>query len=506
MSTWLHRCFLFLVGCWVFWGACSDAVQGAQVLDEGSLGNDGGGDADLDAGFDTPADGDAGTEGDDDGALDQGADEPTPWPVLVEVVGTGPAVGDGVLGPIFPFDLLIAPDLLIIVGEARADFEWTETTVSSGGFVLAIDRQTYEYRWHQSVGQSVYGVETVDGDLVVTGSFHGTINLETDGDPISLTSRGFADILIARLSLEGVFSWAVRAGSDGYDGAHGLAVNEGRVAVVGFISGEADLGDGCELDILTFPGDIDPVEGRELGIWDGILFEYDVTDGDCVEGTVFGHAGSDDFTFGIVPHASGFAVSGEAILPLSSRTTDGTTTAVGGPETDWAAPWLITVDSETAVTDSWFLDSAGRGRAVVSNGTDLFWTITASPGNVIGSADPVPIGLGVSVLEISTDGATATSIPGGSGDVMSIVLGDDTWVSAAEMYDPPHTVLARRNESGELQIHEASGAMHQPLRFATYGPSIFAVGAPVYGSIGDPPVDMSVGTQGGLMLLRLDGN
>ncbi len=130
----------------MFWGACSDAVQGAQVLDEGSLGNDGGGDADLDAGFDTPADGDAGTEGDDDGALDQGADEPTPWPVLVEVVGTGPAVGDGVLGPIFPFDLLIAPDLLIIVGEARADFEWTETTVSSGGFVLAIDRQTYEYR------------------------------------------------------------------------------------------------------------------------------------------------------------------------------------------------------------------------------------------------------------------------------------------------------------------------------------------------------------------------
>jgi hypothetical protein len=78
-----------------------------------------------------------------------------------------------------------------------------------------------------------------DGSTVVVGSFQSAVAFgATD-----LTSAGSSDVFIARLAPDGTWAWAVRAGGTNYDAANAVAVgSDGSIVVVGEFTGTATFG------------------------------------------------------------------------------------------------------------------------------------------------------------------------------------------------------------------------------------------------------------------------
>ena len=288
---------------------------------------------------------------------------------------------------------------------------------------------------------------------MVAGSFRRTIALEpAEGGPITLTSRGQGvvtptDVLVARMRLDGTFEWALSAGCTGFDGAFGLAASGERLAVTGYVSGEADLGDGCGLRVVPFPGERDPVEDRMLGTWDAFVFVYDAETGDCVDGRVFGREASDDFGF----------------------------------------------------------DVAGRGRGVAVRGDEVLWTFRGGA-ELAGPGAPLPLPAEAGLVELTPSGVAAWPLPRGALDVASAVPVPGGWVTAVTLSETRGTTLVRLEPDGP-RLHEGSLLTHLPLRLAAEGSTVWAAGSGAGGrpgTLGDPPVTIDAGGQGGLVLLRIE--
>jgi hypothetical protein len=84
------------------------------------------------------------------------------------------------------------------------------------------------------------------GDALLTGQFLGSINF---GGP-TLTSAGFEDIFLAKLSgATGGHVWSMRLGSSSApDAGYGVAVDgSGNVAITGFFAGSVNFGGGAIL-------------------------------------------------------------------------------------------------------------------------------------------------------------------------------------------------------------------------------------------------------------------
>ncbi len=112
-----------------------------------------------------------------------------------------------------------------------------------------------DFLWIKGVGGLDYdkandvAVDT-DGNMIVTGSFQGTITMGTT----TLNSFGMDDIFIAKLDPDGNFLWAVRAGGAGTD--EGVAVttdNNNNIIVTGTFSLDAFF----ESTVLVSSGDAD---------------------------------------------------------------------------------------------------------------------------------------------------------------------------------------------------------------------------------------------------------
>jgi len=104
--------------------------------------------------------------------------------------------------------------------------------------------QTPQWNWAHGVGTpSLEAGEAVavdaDGNVLMVGYFFGT----TDFGPLSLTSAGYKDILVAKLAPNGDWLWVQRAGGTTDDLGRGVAVDGlGNVYVTGNFSGTADFG------------------------------------------------------------------------------------------------------------------------------------------------------------------------------------------------------------------------------------------------------------------------
>ena len=83
------------------------------------------------------------------------------------------------------------------------------------------------------------------GDVLVTGSFSGTIRFDTVSLAHSLGSAGFNDVYVAKYSARGELRWAVRAGGTDDDSGLALALDpQGNIYVAGdFNSPEMAFGD-----------------------------------------------------------------------------------------------------------------------------------------------------------------------------------------------------------------------------------------------------------------------
>jgi autotransporter-associated beta strand protein len=104
---------------------------------------------------------------------------------------------------------------------------------SNGNFLWATRTRSTDMVWHTAVSM------LTDGSAVVTGWFSGTATF----DNIAITSAGLSDVFVARISSDGRWTWARRAGGVGSDIGYGItALPDGSAVVVGSFAGAAAFG------------------------------------------------------------------------------------------------------------------------------------------------------------------------------------------------------------------------------------------------------------------------
>lgn len=169
------------------------------------------------------------------------------------------------------------PDGTAVIGghfEGRLTFDAMELT-SAGGRDVLVAKADMDGGWlwaaqarSEENARAIAVAATADGGAIVVGDFFGTATFGT----ASLTSAGSTDAFIARVSGDGSWLWAVRAG--GMDGASasGLTVlPDGSTIVVGSFRATAAFGDvelTAVLDPDAFVARID-ANGRWLWVTSG---------------------------------------------------------------------------------------------------------------------------------------------------------------------------------------------------------------------------------------------
>jgi putative cell wall-binding protein len=109
-----------------------------------------------------------------------------------------------------------------------------------------------------------------DGSAIVTGSFFGAASFATASGTVSLTSAGSNDAFVAKISAEGVWQWAARAGGTGSDSALDVSLSTGGAAIVsGMFSNTASFVTASGTTVLTSAGSLDTFVAKisAEGVW-----------------------------------------------------------------------------------------------------------------------------------------------------------------------------------------------------------------------------------------------
>lgn len=435
-----------------------------------------------------------------------------PLALPLALVGVGSAVGEGVLGPVYPFSVLASAEQVVVVGLARASFTWGTRTYPAGGFVLAIDPTTRDVRWHRTIGVSVNAIAALGDELVVVGDFSRSVVLEpAAAEPITLTAPGMAPIgspsdgFVAVLSKTGTFRWARRFGSTGYDHAFGVTTTADAIVVTGNISGVADLGEGCGTLEASYGGD--DGDGHPSGVNDGVVLRYGVN-GACPWGAVFGAPAMNELAMSAAVRGDTIFVTGDTGLPFRLRTTTGVDRDLGGAPSKGTTPFLLEIDPKNGRTSSWLFKDAGRGgrgRSLATRGAELFWGLSI-PNDSTLMRDGVtlgPVTAGAHVLSLG-DGALHRSSDFGAKttDIGSIAVGEAAVLAVATDSDPSGVVLARI-DAKSLGLASYRAAVGMPFASTALGKELWIVGySGTELSIGEPATKILVGPQGGFFLLR----
>lgn len=138
--------------------------------------------------------------------------------------------------------LLHLTSLLLYVAACRVDgYYYPPDSTDTGDAAPAA--KDWAARLEGSGFRSVVAIAAApNGDLVLTGSFRGTIEL--GGAPLTATGTG-PDIWVARYRPDGSHVWSIRMGSDNYEFVYSVAVDSvGDVYVAGQNWGAVDFGGG----------------------------------------------------------------------------------------------------------------------------------------------------------------------------------------------------------------------------------------------------------------------
>jgi hypothetical protein len=97
-----------------------------------------------------------------------------------------------------------------------------------------------------------------DGSVYTTGSFQGTADFDPGTGIFNLTSAGYDDIFISKLTSSGNFVWAGRMGGTSADVGNSIAVaTDGSVYTTGYFEGMADFDPGTSAHNLASAGSWD---------------------------------------------------------------------------------------------------------------------------------------------------------------------------------------------------------------------------------------------------------
>ncbi|MBX2980355.1 MAG: hypothetical protein KF905_13750 [Flavobacteriales bacterium] len=179
------------------------------------------------------------------------------------------ARGFGGPGPDMAFGIALDPQGNVLVSggfQQTATFGSGGPSITSQGdydvFVLKLDPQG-NVLWVRSFGGSTYDASfsvaaDAQGNVVVTGYFTGTVDMDPGPGSFPLTTAGSADAFIVKLDPQGGFLWARQFGGTGNDQVDAVAVHaDGRVVVTGRFTNTANVGPGPGLAPITSQGNSD---------------------------------------------------------------------------------------------------------------------------------------------------------------------------------------------------------------------------------------------------------
>jgi hypothetical protein len=131
-------------------------------------------------------------------------------------------------------------DIFLTRINSDGSYGWTKTMGGTGvdiGYSVALDG---------------------NGNIYVTGSFNGTVDLDPGVATDNHTSAGGFDIFLTRINSDGSYGWAKTMGGTGADEGNSVAVDgRGNVYVTGFFHGTVDFDPGVATDNHTSAGDVD---------------------------------------------------------------------------------------------------------------------------------------------------------------------------------------------------------------------------------------------------------
>lgn len=158
-----------------------------------------------------------------------------------------------------------------ITGYIAGVTSFGSTTLNNpnGGIYVAKTDNAGNWVWAVSAGASGCGGAGIamdaNGDIVVTGYFSGSATFGTT----NLTSSGYRDIFVAKLSSTGIWIWAVRAGGGGdNDEGFDLATDQNlNIYVTGYFIGTASFGASSITGIGNVSSDIFVAKLSGSGTW-----------------------------------------------------------------------------------------------------------------------------------------------------------------------------------------------------------------------------------------------
>lgn len=145
------------------------------------------------------------------------------------------------------------------------DFDGTAgtTILSSNGnediFVTKYDASG-NFVWAKNIGGSTsdFGramAVDANGNVFLTGYFDGTSDFDPNGGTINLTSTGLYDIFVAKLDVNGNYSWAKNLGGSTFDVGNSIVLDaSGNIYTTGYFGSTADFDPGTGTVNLTSTG------------------------------------------------------------------------------------------------------------------------------------------------------------------------------------------------------------------------------------------------------------
>jgi hypothetical protein len=298
------------------------------------------------------------------------------------------------------------------------------------------------------------------GNVLVTGTFTGSVDFDPDSGVTALTSIGLADVFLAKYDPAGVLVWADRIGGTSADDVSGLARDAaGNLYLAGTFEGASDFDPGPGVQFLT-----------SEGAGDGYVAKF-ASGGDLVWARRYGGIAQDALsdvatdpagnvyasgTFSglaeALPLAGGVIVSDGALqdgflLALDPSGAVRYAFAVGGTGADAASAVTVTADGSVVVAGSFQgLADFGPGTAVApltsEGGTDGFVASYTSAGTLrwlraitgVGDEDVQRGSLAADAhggVVVSGGFVGTTTFAAGTGSLTRTSLGGSDWYVAA---------------------------------------------------------------------------